>query len=331
MAIGPNLPMLRTTERRDFKRCPQRWWWAWREGLRPKGTPSDALWFGIGVHLALAHYYAPGRKRRKDMIDLWDAYCDQDQLSRLIRTEKEELGLGEEYVQAKALGRAMLIGYMLEYRGDKEWDVISTEEPFQVTILDDDGEPVAVFCSTYDGVYWDKADKSYKLMEHKTAKAITVGHLGMDDQGGAYWAVANSVLRDKGILKGQEFIKGINYNFLKKSLPDERPRNADGQHLNKDGSVSKIQPKPLYERHFVRRTPAQRKVQLGRIATEVETMNEFRYRNLSLYKNPTRDCAWDCAFLQMCELHDSGADWKEFRSAVYTRQDPYSEHRKSTE
>lgn len=323
------LPMLRTTERREFKRCPQRWWWAWREGLRPKGPPADALWFGIGVHLALAHYYGPGRKRRKDMIDLWDDYCDNDPMSRLIRTSREELGLEDEYVQAKALGRAMLIGYMLHYNGDKDWDVIATEEPFQVEIPDADGESVVVFCSTYDGVYRDTSDKSFKLMEHKTAKVLSLGHLPMDDQGGAYWAVANSVLRDKGIMQRGQFIKGINYNFLIKRLPDDRPRNADGLYLNKDGSISKQQPKPLFERHFVRRTVKQQAVQLQRIATEVEAMNEFRYRNLALYKNPTRDCAWDCQFKQMCELHDSGADWKEFRGAVYNREDPYKEHRKS--
>lgn len=323
------IPMIRTTERRDFKRCPQRWWWGWREGLRPRGQISDALWFGIGIHLALAHYYAPGRKRRTDMVDVWDDYCKRDPLSRLVLTAAEELGHEEEYVAAAHLGRAMLVGYMAHYNHDRHWDVVNTEEPFQVNITDEEGDNVAVFCSTFDGVYWDLEDKSYKLMEHKTAKAITTGHLGMDDQGGAYWAVANAVLRDKGILKGQEFIKGITYNFLRKSLPDDRERNAAGQALNLDGTISKRQPAVLFQREFVRRTPAQRKVQLQRIAAEVENMNEFRYRNLSLFKNPTRDCSWDCAFKEMCELHDSGGDWKEFRSAVYTKQDPYQEHRKS--
>lgn len=327
--MATKLPMLRTTERRDFKRCPQRWWWGWREGLRPKGPPSDPLWFGIGIHLALAHFYGPGLKRRKDFIEVWDDYCDNDPLSRILWTDPNGYKTDEEYVQAKALGRAMLLGYRLEYSDDKNWDVVYTEEPFQVIVDDEYGEPGVIFASTLDGVYRDKTDKSFKLMEHKTAATVSLGHLGQDDQAGAYWAVATDILRDKGILSTKQAIKGITYNFLRKALPDDRKRNAEGHYLNKDGSVSKLQPKPLFVRHFVRRTPNQRQVQLERISAEVGVMNEFRYGNLSLYKNPTRDCAWDCAFLQMCELHDSGADWQEFKGAVYNRQDPYKEHRKS--
>jgi hypothetical protein len=331
MAVNLNraksLPIIRTTERRDFKRCPQRWWWRWREGLVSRQI-SDPLWFGTGIHIALAHYYGPGYKRRMDFIDIWEDFCQNDPLSRLMLTESKDDGAS--YMKARELGIIMLRGYHEFYEGDRDWDVIYTEEPFSVIIPDPDtGEPLVRFVSTLDGVYRSKRSKKYALMEHKTAKAITTGHLTQDDQGGAYWAVANRILRDKGILGTGEFITEVTYNFLRKAPPDPREKDALGRALNKDGSISKVQPAPLFHRESVKRTIAKRRTQLERIAAETLAMNEFRYGNLPLYKNPTRDCGWDCDFKQMCELHDAGADWKEFKKAVFIKRDPYADHRKS--
>jgi hypothetical protein len=58
-------------------------------------------------------------------------------------------------------------------------------------------------------------------------------------------------------------------------------------------------------------------------------MNAMRRGELPVYKNPTMDCSWDCAFFQMCELHEQGPGWEDFRDAVFTTQDPYADHRKS--
>jgi len=55
--VSNRVPILRTSERRSFKRCPQQWAWAWRQGLRPNGFTANALWFGSGIHLALAERY----------------------------------------------------------------------------------------------------------------------------------------------------------------------------------------------------------------------------------------------------------------------------------
>lgn len=322
--------MLRTSERRDFKRCPQKWWWGYRNGLVPIRT-QNALWFGIGIHIALAHFYGPGFERRKDFVEKWEEYCDEDEGSRLLRYEGEE---GEaKWTEARDLGIAMLTGYREHWGLDKHWDVVVTEMPFQIEIpsLDNPDETEGVFASTIDGVYWDKNDRRLKLMEHKTAKALTFDHLKQDDQGGSYWAIANVILRDKGILKPKQRIGEITYNFLRKALPDERPTDSEGFALNKDGSRSKQQPKPLFARESVLRTPEQCKIQIDRMSAELRVMNLMRDRTLPIYKNPTRDCSWDCSFKQMCELHDTGADWKDFRRIAFKVRDPYADHRKATE
>ena len=43
------IQMLRTSERKAFKRCQAKWWWQYREGLVPVFEKPGALWFGTGL------------------------------------------------------------------------------------------------------------------------------------------------------------------------------------------------------------------------------------------------------------------------------------------
>lgn len=360
-------PTLTTSERRAAKRCIAKWWWAYREGLR-QPEMDVKLWFGIGIHECLAHMYGRlGTRRNKDFVDLWQEYCDRDEYSKAVRTRNE---MDESvWTDARSLGETMLLEYWDFYQGDPDWEVIAVEEPFQIEIPDPDSpdRTVGIFTSTFDGVYRDRADGLVKLMEHKTADQINLAFLQLDDQGGAYWAVATTILRDKGVLGPRESIAGIQYNFLRKSRPDPRPRNAAGLYLNKPerkdyiealtrrsliaeggrppsladmiaiadaagvtvhGEVSKVQPKPLFEREFVRRTARERNTQIRRIADELLALERFRTGELRIIKTPTRDCSWDCEFFQMCQLHERGGpDWAEYRDGVYVVEDPYSRYK----
>lgn len=363
---APDLPWVTTSERRAFKRCPWRWNQEYRMGLRSREI-SDKLWFGIGIHEALAHYYAPGKKRRKDYLGAWHTFVDDDEISRAVRTRGSSGEMDEsEWVNAKLLGEQMLIGHEEFWGGDRNWDVIYAEEPFQIIIPDplDSSQDIAIFTSTFDGVVRDSDDGKVKLLEHKTAASISTGHLAMDDQGGAYWAVATNVLRDKGILGPKERIHGIVYNFLRKSMPDDRPKDAEGYACNKPtkahyleafdsipiavnrkasvdalaelatehgmtvlGERSKVQPPRLFERETIWRTPKERATQIKRIGSEVHVMNKFRNGELPLYKTPTRDCPWDCPMYNLCELDEQQQDVEEFKAAVFKVEDPYGRYR----
>lgn len=361
-----SVPIITTSERRALKRCPQRWWWEYRDGLRTTEV-QQALWFGIGIHLALAHYYGRiGYKRNLDFIDVWEDYCDNDEISRVLKAAPDGFSEDESWVDAKALGHAMLKGYHDRYQGDPDWDIVYVEKPFEIGIPDprDRDKDVVVFNSTFDGVYRSKERKVFRLIEHKTAKAITLDHLPLDDQGGSYWAVASIVLKHEGILTGRQRIDGIEYNFLRKGLPDERPKDSMGYATNKPikkhyvdalhakgfevsekmtltalaeearvagvhvlGDRSLQQPPPLFERFDMRRTPQERRTQIDRIANEALLAEKYRTGELPLTKTPTRDCSWDCAFFNMCQLHEQGTDWEEFRDAVFLVRDPYDRYR----
>lgn len=380
---------IRNSERGSLNKCPQRWWWDWREGLRLKETPK-ALWFGTAIHAALADYYRPGTKRSKDYIDKFRESADMEE--EYIRTNVGDVD-EDQWLDARTLGEQMLTGYHKFYGGDKKWDVIATEQTFSVKIplvapggtnkfnrkmvekiLAKYGE-YFVLDGTFDGVYRDRADKQFKLMEHKTAGSVSVGHLPMDNQAGTYWLVAGTVGLDMGWLKKGQDIAQINYNFLRKGVPDPRPHDPEGyatnaptkEHyigaltelgigllnnskgndvdINKGtvqdlktacalagiavlGERSKRQSPPLFVRHPVRKTKAQRRQQLSRIQAELWRMILIVEGIEPLNKHSGRDTCPMCPFKDMCELHESGAGWTEFRSAMYRGTDPYSDHRK---
>lgn len=364
-----NLPLLRTSERRDFKRCPQKWWWAWREGLAVEGPIKPALWFGTGWHLVMAHIYGqPGTKRGKTPLKIWREYVGDETPVIGIDIPESDAGIHTEYVDGAALGEDMIGRYLDHWKeADRQFSMILVEKPFEVLIPGPDGEPTVLFCGTYDGVYRDLGSGHIYLLEHKTAKAISTNHLVMDEQAGGYLMVAAQELRAAGLIGKKDQVRGVTYNFARKAMADERPRNEDGLYTNKPtkdhylsqlsaagveipdkptvavlqgiaetegitvlGDPSKSQPPPYFLRHNVIRTVHERNNQIRRIAAEVQVMEGMSSGSLPTFKNPTRDCSWDCPFYDMCVLHEAGNDdWKDLRDSTLKKRDPYADHRPS--
>lgn len=293
-------------------------------GLQPRRI-GDALWFGTGIHQALAEWYKPGFARGINPAQTWVNFCVSEE-----RYIKDAGGLIDEvkWVSARDLGINMLLSYLDEYQTDPTWDVIATEQTFQVKIKVP-GAPggFVVLMGTFDGVFRDTNTDQLWLMEHKTAAGFpNIGFLELDDQASTYFMVAEIVLRHKGILRDGQHLEGIMYNYLRKMMPDTRPRDEDGLALNKDGSVSKQQDTKRFMRTPVWRSVRQRKNTMEAIVSEVELMMLYRNGTLKVTKTPTKECPY-CPFFQMCQLHETDADWMEFVDAMYIRRDPYSDHR----
>lgn len=335
-----SLPLLRGSERSTFKTCQQQWWWAWRMGYRDPQPRPNALWFGGGIHLALAHYYQPqgksalrGFKRGPDPLETWAKFCKGER-PRFFRRDTPGTVDESDFVNLIDLGQAMLGGYVDYYDGDPSWEFLAPEMPFSVYIPDYSGSPIVNFVGTWDGAYRDhNLEGEVRLLETKTTARVSTAHLNLDPQGLGYDLVADAELRSRGIIGQKESVRYIMYNFLRKAIPkqDDRPVNADGLRLNKDGSVSKRQKlqAEMYVRHPVERTNAEKRSTLAHIQNEFLQMQAIKDGTFEPTKNQGflgENCK-RCDFYEMCELHEQGADWQEFADNFLVQRDPYADHR----
>lgn len=324
--------MLRTSERKSFRACPQAWWWRYRENLVPVGRPAAPLWFGTGVHYALAEWYKPGLRRGVRPATTFARWLDAE------RIEDEPIVAGQDatgqsvYEDARILGVHMLKNYVDLYQKDQDKETLAIEQPFQVDITDERGRYLVTLVGTFDGVYYDNIDGQIYLWEHKTANKIGTAFLALDDQAGSYFAVASTVLRANGMLSKDERINGILYNYLRKAKPDDRPQNELGHYLNKNGSVSLRQPKSAFHREVIERNEGEVQSQLRRVADDARWMRAVETGRAPLIKNTNFNCPY-CPFFDMCILDEKGNQRavKTLKKTAYIQIDPYVDHRKSTE
>jgi hypothetical protein len=286
--------------------------------LQARARPADALWFGVGVHEALAEWYQPGFERGMIPSAYWRNWVGKEIRFIKANYEDHDREWFEEpvYIEAGELGVAMLDNYLNTYDDDPDLEIIAIEQPFELELVRD-GKVIAIFIGVFDGVAFDHELEMLVLLEHKTAGAIKTAHLPLDNQAGSYFAAASIVLRHQGILGKKEVIEGIKYNFLRKAKSDNRKRDAQGRCLNKDGKVSKVQPARPFVREFVDRSPREVNSQLRQISDEIFIMNKVRSGELPITKVKTDMCPY-CPFFQMCVMHERGGRaWMEFRDAQY--------------
>lgn len=313
--------MVRTSERKDFAWCRYNWFWGYVDRLKPKAT-KPALKFGDLIHQALAIYYPPGKVRGPNpadtLIDLWESHAEN-----LVWVYTEE----DERENALDLGVEMLNGYV-EWAAplDGQYEIIAPEQGFQVDVFDDKGNYLFTYVGTLDAIIREIRTKRIGFMEHKTTRSLPIDlFLPLDEQGGSYWTFAPEWLRAQKILKPGEDMDFILYNELKKSRPDLRPKNEHGESLNQNGTVSKRQPKPLFNREIIYRNAHARQMTKDRVIDQVAEMFKVRAGEMALLKSPSKDCKF-CPYKEMCELHENGADWEGYRDAMFEKWEPYEIH-----
>jgi len=326
--------LIRPSERGDFLECPWKWHKSWIEGLTGQRVPTWA-WFGGAIHKGLEVRYPVGRKRGHpvDVIDAFKEAVDNEE--RRVYTMGGELD-EEEVVDGIELGVAMLKGYMKFYGQDRHWQIVHSEQTFQIDVPNPRSRSeqiIAILCGTWDMVVWDLVDKCYRVVDHKTRRSFPKlwTFYDLNFQGGSYLWVAPEVLRHKGIFGPKDRLDGIIFNCLKKAMPDERPRDREGQCLNKDGSVSLKQPGPLFYRHTSHRSPQERVRQARHVIAEAYHMHRILSGKAPLLKHPTEQCP-SCTFFEVCELDESDpAAAAHMARNLYVRRDPYAAHREAME
>lgn len=344
------IQLLRNSEREDFNRCPQKWWWRWEEGLIPVTPHQGAAWFGSIVHLALAEWYAPpgstngfarGRDPRETMAEAF-----KDEFLTVSAGPYFDEVAEKEYWDAGELGQIMMAAYLAHYGTDDAWEVLMPEMRFKAKIPFNTRQskaPLAHWNSlgfpagasgnivevvgTFDMPIRDHVDGHVKVVDHKTTnKRENIAWLTKDNQTGTYIAVATGYLRRAGFISEKEAVVGAIWNYLRKGKPDVRPTDELGRALNKDGSVSKVQPSPLFWREDLRRNKHNRLRQIERMADDAERMAAVRAGVQPITKSPGEHCGW-CSFKELCDVDEDGGDVVQFKRDVFKFEDPYKEHR----
>lgn len=234
----------------------------------------------------------------------------------------------DKWQDAGAMGVDMLEHFIEVYGKDEEWKVIQSELTFQVPILKRK-DHLLMYVGIIDGVWQHRSTGELWLRDWKTAKGIPANHgthLTLDEQPGSYWAYAPEFLRSKGILKKGQELQGIDFLYMRKAMRDQRPQNADGHYLNKDGTVSKNQPAEYFKRVPTYRSEHEMHMLRERVLQEAKEHRMVRAGKLAVYKNPGQMTCGGCGFKDVCELHESGQDWEAMLKATMVPWDGYAEH-----
>lgn len=321
--------LVRTSERASFLTCRWKWKWGWVDGLRSVETDPKLL-FGDLVHQALAKYYKPGRKRGPHPAQTFE------KLYMEVEAGKVWSGDEEKWVDMGDLGVTMLERYVEHWsnapvHNDNEYEIIASEQIFSVPIGYKIGDRPVWYVGTVDGVWRNLATGKIRFLETKTATAIKKDALPMDEQVGAYWTFGPMWLKRQGLLDSVDDLDGILYNWLRKAVPNpDGNYDSLGRLLNKDGSHSKRQPPPFFDRQVTYRGHAEAEAVKYRVKRQVEDMERAKRRPaLHVYKNPGAqfmpNCKF-CSFRDACELHETGSDYQTFIDHAFEKHNPYSAH-----
>lgn len=321
------LLVVRNSELSTWRQCRQKWDWGWNQRLRKHGRNASALEFGTLIHAALEKFYKPGMKRGGNPVKLW----------KQVWLEYEKGG-GEDWqmfaattsrpeIMASELGEIMMRGYWQEYGKDESYEVIIPEQTFQLDVGDELGDYLGTMVGTVDAVVRDLRTGKIGFLEHKTGASLEPfgAPVIMDEQAGTYWTFGAMFLEHQGLIESASDLDFVLYNRLRKGLPDDREQNEQGQYLNKNGTVSKTQPPPLFKREYTFRTDADRQRVYDRVVMEMYEIRWAKDGDFYIYKNPDRHCGY-CEFKDMCEVHESGGDWEGVKEMMFGTWEPYEDH-----
>jgi hypothetical protein len=324
--------ILHTSDARIFRDCRRKWEWTsrQRQNLEPI-APDLKFWLGTACHFALEHYY--GKSDRDAVASL--AEFDNWTVTEITRI-RHEYDLTEEQKtrleETRELGLGMLRHYFEWAPEVDDFEVLSTEQEFEVPLIIDGNEiPGVRLAGRLDGVIRFPATKDIYVFEHKTAISIQPENLVLDEQAGSYVYAAEQ-------LYGYE-VKGILYNFLRKKVPTV-PQKLVAGGLSKNKSIDTTysiylrtieqceldpndytdflemlaqRPNAFFHRELVIRTRAEIRDLVTRFYWVAREMSEKPV----LYPSPDGLKCKMCPFVQICVAMANGADWQFLLKSKY--------------
>lgn len=323
--MGNTVRRISHSEMKTFLRCRRKWWLSEYRRLAPKGNdPTGPLKSGSRVHTGLEAFYLG-----EDPLDALKAAQDADWKSYvgfLVATgDVPDQGTTEGFNKDCELERIMLEGYVqwtAETGVDAGLEVISTEEIVSVgggsvyNVLEYQyGQPFTIV-GKLDMRLRRDADGARLFLDHKTAKSLTDALPGLaQDSQMLHYHWLESQATDGA------WCDGALYNVLKK--------------VKRSGTAKP----PFYARYEVHHNAeeiANYERRMGEIIAQMFQLENLVSQVLPsdaaqiAYPNRTRDCTWDCPFVNVCPMFDDGSRVEAALSDGFAERDPLARYAEPT-
>lgn len=254
---------IHASDRGTFKQCRRLWKWSspMNENLIPRVDMEGvnmALWFGTGIHHALAQYYNPILQR--DPVETFQAWYELQWNGGIVTEEQAELsfdrkpkqyvhngtvqytvqGLNyllpdpdvEQFEEHRELGIGMLTFYKEYADREDNFAVITEEHTFSVPVMTPDGFPLIMkdprdgrtkpvhLRGTQDAIIQDLESGQFGIMEHKSAIQVGEDYHRKLEKDEQCTTYMYAAEREAAI-HGLEYekISFVLYNALRKAFP----------------------------------------------------------------------------------------------------------------
>lgn len=274
----------------DAMSCRYAWYLGYKRGYSAKRS-SSALEFGTGIHVALEAHY----KKNRDPVKTFTTWADRR--IRELNTDFPESA--EQLLDMRALGQGMLEGYLKEYDGRDDFEVLETEKYLTRPLpppTDKDPDPNCSISVRLDGLVRDNRTGKLFSLEHKTFSQFSLAFMNRDHQLTAQVFVGQALINSMGI-EGE--MAGVIYNGLRKQLP---------------GPKVKLR---LFERHQIYRNSRQIEVFLHRAYHQYM---ESQRKDLAIYPQPNVVRCSQCDFSDVCLAYMLGEDWRFLLKELYEKK-----------
>lgn len=344
----PRTAIMRTSDSILFKRCRRQW--NWNSHLRDNLGPlqhANPLWLGSAMHFALEDFHGHNLYGSPSIAIQAFAYAFEQKYPHKIP---------DDWVELLKLGRDMMEYYLvwLSNRDPLNTYIFQGQPQLEVNIK----IPVDISrlrAASRIAKHWDEIFYSMQLdrvikdgnddlwiLEYKSAKIIQTHFYATDPQCSRYVWGANCVYDQQ--------VAGVIYQQHRKQLPKEARKLLSGDIsvaaqatsrafykkglLEAYGEMSKV---PAANITFLNQLAAQenedyddfiRRDRLYRNKASCETeaqkilleISDMLDPELSIYPNPTRECANMCSFMTPCVALDDGSDYEAILKDLYEKR-----------
>lgn len=338
-----DIVVLRNSERQTFRRCRRKWFFeaSSRLSLQADVTPHY-FWTGSAFHAAMYDYHGANIYGHPvKALEAHLAFCQEHSPEGLPEDWEMHFELckqmAEYYADDWLLRRDPLETYTVD--GIPQTEVRSFIQLPEELV----GHPRVYYAFTIDRVVYDRNEDGLYILDYKTYKDFSTHHIPFDPQLTSYMWAANH-LYDKPILGAilQQHRKAVPApprvlsNGLLSTAKNQSVSYNSYYHalIERYGTEVRIPPQfrdflegileeeaPDRDR-FIRRDYTERS-NARLLAEERHLIAEAREMvndQTPIYPNFTRDCKWQCPYLEPCNAMDEDEDWQEILRDVTRRK-----------